>query len=103
MELGVGSIQCRGLHTLARMRLLRRKPRGGEHPDSQPRNRWRLSPVIVRATARARWLDPKANVSELTALLAPFPADQMEVYWVSTFVNAPRNDGPECLARLRLR
>ncbi len=39
---------------------------------------------------------------ELQALLTPFPADEMEAYAVSTLVNSPRNDVPECLVPVGL-
>ena len=55
-------------------------------------------PVILPKTARERWLDPSVDVAELQTLLTPFPADQMEAYAVSTLVNSPRNDAPECIA-----
>ncbi len=55
-------------------------------------------PVIVPADARERWLDPASDVPVLRALLKPFPADQMDAYPVSRFVNSPRNDSPECIA-----
>lgn len=57
-------------------------------------------PVILPAAARDRWLDPGAEQGELRALLAPLPSEEMEAYEVSTFVNAPRNDSPECVRRV---
>ena len=53
--------------------------------------------VILPKAARDRWLDPGAAEGELRALLVPLPAEEMEAYEVSTFVNAPRNDSPECV------
>ncbi|HVO25787.1 MAG TPA: SOS response-associated peptidase [Candidatus Margulisiibacteriota bacterium] len=55
-------------------------------------------PVILPRNARERWLDRSADAGELQALLTPFPADEMEAYPVSTLVNSPRNDVPECIA-----
>jgi putative SOS response-associated peptidase YedK len=55
-------------------------------------------PVILPKGVRDRWLEPQANVAELQSLLTPFQADQMEAYTVSTLVNSPRNDSPECIA-----
>lgn len=55
-------------------------------------------PVILPKGARDRWLDPTADLAELQSVLTPFPADQMEAYAVSTLVNSPRNDAPECIA-----
>ncbi len=34
-------------------------------------------------------------------MLAPFPSAQMEAYPISTYVNSPRNDGPQCVAPLQ--
>ena len=57
-------------------------------------------PVILEPAARGRWLDPQASESELQSLLVPLPAEQMEAWAVSVFVNSPRNDGPECVRRV---
>jgi len=54
-------------------------------------------PVILAKAARHRWLDPQANVTELRSLLTPFPPEEMEAYAVSTLVNSPRNDTPDCI------
>ena len=57
-------------------------------------------PVILPAAARDRWLDPSADEVMLRELLAPLPAEKMEAYEVSPFVNSPRNDSPECVRRI---
>jgi putative SOS response-associated peptidase YedK len=57
-------------------------------------------PVILPAAARDRWLDPRSDQGELRALLAPLPSEEMEAYEVSTFVNSPTNDSPECVRRV---
>jgi putative SOS response-associated peptidase YedK len=57
-------------------------------------------PVILPATARDRWLDPGAEAVELSELLAPLSPEKMEAYEVSTLVNSPRNDLPECTRRV---
>ena len=36
----------------------------------------------------------------LQEVLAPHPAEGMEAYPVSTYVNRPVNDGPECVVRI---
>jgi putative SOS response-associated peptidase YedK len=54
-------------------------------------------PVILPKAVRDRWLDPTADAGELQALLTPFPPGEMEAYAVSTLVNSPRNDTPECI------
>ena len=49
-------------------------------------------PVIIAHETYARWLDP-ANESPFE-LLAPYPAQNMIAYPVSTRVNSPKNDDP---------
>ncbi len=58
-------------------------------------------PVILSAAARDQWLDPTIDMARLQALLVPLDADQMEGYPVSTLVNSPAHDSPECAARRR--
>ena len=56
-------------------------------------------PVILPADTHEQWLDPREQASEtLQQLLQPYTGDEMEAYAVSTFVNSPRNDSPECIA-----
>ncbi len=55
-------------------------------------------PVILPREARDIWLDPKAEPDALTAILRPYPDDDLEAYPVSTLVNSPKNDVPECIA-----
>jgi putative SOS response-associated peptidase YedK len=38
-----------------------------------------------------------AAAAELRGVLVPLPAEDFEAYEVSTFVNSPRNDSPECV------
>ena len=55
-------------------------------------------PVILHPEDYARWLDPRETDAEaLQALLVPYPASEMRSVAVSTAVNSPRNDTPECL------
>lgn len=54
-------------------------------------------PVILAAGDYALWLDPKAKPELLKTLLRPFDAEPMEAYPVSTVVNSPRNETPECI------
>ena len=59
-------------------------------------------PVILNREAEAVWLDPTIQQpATLLPLLTPYPAEEMEVYTVSTKVNNPTNDGPECIVPLR--
>jgi putative SOS response-associated peptidase YedK len=58
-------------------------------------------PVILFPDRHAEWLERVPLAPEkLQDLLAPCPANEMEAYPVSTYVNNPRNEGPECVVRL---
>lgn len=55
-------------------------------------------PVILPATDYATWLDPDLDDAEtFQRLLRPYPAERMVATAVSTRVNSPRNDDPECV------
>ncbi len=59
-------------------------------------------PVILDPADYERWLDrdqqdPKAMVD----LLKQFPAERMQLVPVSTLVNSPRNEKPECVQPLK--
>jgi putative SOS response-associated peptidase YedK len=48
------------------------------------------------------WLDPTVqDPARLLPLLTPYPAEEMEAYPVSTTVNNPTHDTPECVIPLR--
>lgn len=58
-------------------------------------------PVILDDPAQKTWLDAAVTDPRiLTALLRPFPSELMEAYDVSTVVNSPANDRPECIEAL---
>ena len=58
-------------------------------------------PVILDNPAQMAWLDPDVTEPKIvTALLQPFPSELMEGYDVSTLVNSPANDRPECIEAL---
>lgn len=58
-------------------------------------------PVILPPAAYDAWLDPQPRPAEdLAALLVPCPADTLETFPVSTWVNAPEHDDPTCIAPL---
>jgi putative SOS response-associated peptidase YedK len=44
-------------------------------------------PVILPVEVRDQWLDPAADGVELRGLLVPLPAQELEAYEVSKFVN----------------
>ncbi|HET6846115.1 MAG TPA: SOS response-associated peptidase [Anaerolineales bacterium] len=54
-------------------------------------------PVIVRPEDRASWLEPAAVPPEaLAPFLRSYPAELMRAFPVSTLVNNPATDRPEC-------
>lgn len=58
-------------------------------------------PVILRPEDYRRWLDPEQHEpARLQAMLSPYPADEMTAWPVSTLVNRPANDRPECVRPL---
>lgn len=55
-------------------------------------------PVILDPNDYDRWLSTSAeDSSQLQELLVPYPADAMQAVPVSTAVNNPRHDGPDCV------
>lgn len=52
-------------------------------------------PLILDASDIDRWLDPK--VEDASELVRPYPSELMLARPVSTLVNSPRNDVPECI------
>jgi putative SOS response-associated peptidase YedK len=58
-------------------------------------------PVILPAAAEALWLDQRlVEPQPLLAVLAPYAAEAMVAYPVSSLVNAPRNNSPACIVPL---
>jgi putative SOS response-associated peptidase YedK len=55
-------------------------------------------PVILPQFAYTDWLQEGENdPSLLKSFLQPYPAEEMEAYPVSRYVNSPQNDSPECI------
>jgi len=55
-------------------------------------------PAIIPKDREGMWLNPNLeDPASLLELLRPYPAAEMETYQVSTIVNSPANDTPECL------
>jgi putative SOS response-associated peptidase YedK len=55
-------------------------------------------PVILAPTSYDQWLDPAFQQAEpLKALLRPYRSEELTAYPVSTLVNNPRQDAPQCL------
>jgi putative SOS response-associated peptidase YedK len=58
-------------------------------------------PVILPSETYEQWLDPAEQKAEqLQGLLKPYPAELMVAYPISTLVNNPSNDMPDCIAPL---
>ena len=57
-------------------------------------------PVILHPSDFDAWLDAKTPPAEAQALLRPYDPEAMEAFPVSTRVNSPRNDDPDCVAPL---
>ena len=58
-------------------------------------------PVILNECDEARWLDPEiTNPHDVLPLLKPYPSKEMESFKVSTIVNSPKNDIPECITAI---
>jgi putative SOS response-associated peptidase YedK len=58
-------------------------------------------PAILPPASYDLWLDPEADdPRELAPLLAPYPADAMEAFPVSTWVNSPAHDDRRCVEPL---
>ncbi len=55
-------------------------------------------PVILSKEAYGRWLDPELqDKEELLSFLRPYPGGELIAEPVSTLVNSPRNDSPQCV------
>lgn len=58
-------------------------------------------PAILPPEDEAAWLDPsQRDPAALLGLLRPYPSDAMRGQEVSTFVNRPANNSPQCLLPL---
>lgn len=55
-------------------------------------------PIILPPGLREEWADPlDRDPQTLLSLLRPYPPEEMEAYPVSTQVNSPSFDSPECI------
>ncbi|MCA9916322.1 MAG: SOS response-associated peptidase, partial [Anaerolineales bacterium] len=54
-------------------------------------------PVIIEPEDFDLWLNPEPDPEQGLHLLRPYPAEKMAAYPVSTVVNNPRNDVPDCI------
>lgn len=61
-------------------------------------------PVILDREHEQEWLDPENQDTEaLKKLLKPCPASWLEAHEVSTLVNSPRNNTPDCIKSIAER
>jgi putative SOS response-associated peptidase YedK len=58
-------------------------------------------PAIIEQEDFGAWLDPGPNPDDALHLLRPYPAAMMAAYPVSTAVNSPSNDTPECIQPIK--
>ena len=67
-------------------------------PNSMIEKIHRRMPVILAPEVYDLWLDPEEQpTDQLNEFLQPYPAEEMEAYPVSRFVNSPKNDSPDCI------
>ena len=58
-------------------------------------------PVILHKDDEQTWLNPKVQDSQLLSqYLQPFPQELMEAYEVSSLVNSPKNNQPQCIEKI---
>ena len=57
-------------------------------------------PVILPSSRFDQWLDAESDRSDVEKLLQPYPAGEMAAYRVSTVVNHPRNEKPDCVVKI---
>ena len=58
-------------------------------------------PVILASGDYEPWLDPATSPDALAGLLRPRSAEQIVAVAVGTYVNNPRNEGPQCIEPAR--
>ena len=54
------------------------------------------SPVILTEREEKRWLQAE-HLTDITGMLEPYPADQMNAYPISNRIKNPRNNGRELM------
>lgn len=67
-------------------------------PNEKVANVHDRMPVILHDEAVEKWLNTERySYNEVRNLLQPYPAEAMNLYPVSTLVNSPKNNSPECI------
>ncbi len=56
------------------------------------------SPVILHKSDEAKWLNSDAPLSEITSLLEPYPAEEMNAYPIDPRIKNPRSNDLQLLA-----
>jgi len=56
-------------------------------------------PVIMKKSDEEEWLRTVDPMPLLERLLQTYPAEEMNSYPVSKFVNSPKNDSPQCIVQ----
>jgi len=59
-------------------------------------------PVILKRPAYDTWLSWETGLEALKPLLQPIASEEMKAWPVSTLVNNPRNDSPECVKPIKI-
>jgi putative SOS response-associated peptidase YedK len=59
-------------------------------------------PLILHPSSWDRWLHPETAPEELQGLLEPHVPADLRAHPVSSVVNSPRNDGPDCIAKVEV-
>ena len=55
-------------------------------------------PVIISEDQISTWLDQdEVQPEELQFMMKPYPAEEMQAYPVSNYVNSPKNNSPQCI------
>ena len=57
-------------------------------------------PVMLRRADHDVWMDQTTPFEQLHELMRPCPDDWLRAYRVSTVVNSPEHDGPDCVLQL---
>ena len=59
-----------------------------------------LGSEAISPSSFCAWLDARASLEDVVALLRPSPNEVVRIWPVGTAVNSVRNDGPQLLERL---
>jgi putative SOS response-associated peptidase YedK len=57
-------------------------------------------PAILAPAHESTWLDPAASIDTLESMLRSYPSQELESYFVSSWVNSPKVDDPKCFEPL---